>query len=211
MSDRQSGFTLVELLSALIIAALLLSLISLTLWSVQSRNTAVEQTSDILQAKEHAARFLQSTLINAVSYHPNGSDAAFMRGTPTSLSFFAPAPAALETQGLLRYDIDAEGQTGRPQLVMHSALPWTPKFKTASAVFAPFEDLRFAYLMPPQDARADPEWSATWQDKAALPLAIKVTASLRKDRSETLDMLIKLRRPIDPHCRFDSLSRGCVT
>lgn len=209
MRTRQSGFTLVELLSALVVAALLLSLISLTLWSIQSRNTALQQTSQTLQAKEQASHFLQSILINAVRYHPDGSEKAFLRGTSTSLTFFAPAPMALETYGLLRYDIGV--QDTRPMLLMQSALPWSPALETSSAVFATFDDLRFQYLRPPQEPTSTPIWSGTWQEQAVLPLAIKVTATLRGDQTEAFEMLVKLRRPVDPHCRFDSLSRRCVT
>lgn len=208
-ATQQAGFTLVELLSALVVAALLLSLLSFTVWSIQDRRTVLAQSGQHLMAKEQLSHFLRSALVNAASYHPDGTDAAFFQGTSSSLRFFAPAPAALAQQGLLEYSIDASFEGSLPRLIMTSALPWTPELKQSSSQLESLSTLSFEFLEPANDADT-PRWQTQWTERSELPLAIKVKATLEGDTQGTFEQLVMLRRPIDPKCRYDSLTRGCV-
>ncbi|MEM7570910.1 MAG: hypothetical protein AAF337_14045, partial [Pseudomonadota bacterium] len=199
----------VELLSALVVAALLMSLLSFTVWSIQDRRTALAQHAQHFKAKEQLSHFLQSVLGNAASYQPGGTDASFFQGTSKTLRFFAPAPAALAQHGLLEYSIDASSEDPQSRLIMVSALPWTPELKASSSLLNDFSYLDFEYLEPAKDGDP-PQWQAQWAERAELPQAVKVTATLNAETPDTFEQLVMLHRPIDPKCRYDSLTRDCV-
>lgn len=209
-TKQQAGFTLVELLAALVVSSLLLSLMSLTLWGVQDRQSSMQATSQSLVAKEHLTRFLQTVLSQALPYHPDGSDVAFFEGSGTSLAFFGPAPAALQDFGVLRYQIKSSIQPGKlPVLSLSAALPWSEDLEESSNILNGFETLGFEYLEASEED-APPQWRTQWQERGTLPVAVKVTAALSGLPKETFTQLVKLDRPVSPYCRYDSLSRGCA-
>lgn len=170
----------------------------------------MQSTNQTLLAKEQLTRFLQTTLAEALAYHPDGSDAVFFEGNDNSLSFFGPAPAALQEFGVLQYQINDPTNSAKSiELSLKAALPWSEDWQENSGLLSSFDTLEFAYLEASEED-ASPQWRVQWEDRSTLPMAVKVTAAFKSAPSEPFTQLVKLQRPVSPHCRYDSLSRGCA-
>lgn len=174
MTRRDAGFTLVELLVALALSAVvslvLLHGIRLAAMGLDRHTRASER----LDAQQSLDDLLRRTL-GAAAAIPRSAGGEFV-GKPSAVEFLAVAEDG--GPGLYRVSLRLE----RGQLVLRRALAAAagdPR-AAASVVAGHLRDFRLAYFGA-DTAGATPSWHDSWQQLAILPLLVRVSVDADGD------------------------------
>ncbi len=178
MSRRDSGFTLLEMLVALVVFGLVMAGLSQTFrfglmaWSVGPAKTAEPETLTAMDA----------ALTRMISQALPGT----MTGDPDGLSFTTRLPAGAGLHGGLADTAILPGPGGTLILryAPHPAgLPLAPPPVPRTEILAQnVTALSIAYLVPHQGGPA--AWSSTWQGgSAGLPLLVRIHIDLASGRN----------------------------
>ncbi len=197
---REAGFTLLEVLVATALLALLgLALLGLVRTTAGLSADVRERFAEAVELRtargllaERLARALPVTFTAA-----DGSGLAF-GGGPRILRFLAAEPPYGRFPGLAAWEFALEEvaggtlvkvrvapapATGDPLRTLEGA-DWRPVARIAAR-------LRFAYL-PATDPQAGGGWTADWRERADLPRAVRVTGD---DHSRWPPLIVPLRIP----------------
>jgi len=186
------GFTLVELLVALVVLALLSTMLFGTLRFAHLAAARGEAATDRIQRTETAMRLLRRQLEEAAPLTVSGATQpppiAFA-GDEKSVLFLAPPAAALVMGGLQLtwFTIERDGRTSRLVLRWRSFDPrqenWPPELdggrNMAALVLGETPgDASLSYFGPPFAPDAAPhspsEWYSDWTGAAAFPALIRL-------------------------------------
>lgn len=183
---HQAGFTLVEVLVATTMLALLLGVLFATFYTVvrawDRADTYSVEANDI----EAIQRFLRSRIASARPVaHPE--DTLHVRGThtrvtfigePDRLTFVAPLPAYRSAGGLYLFVVGLEGDQLRlnyrpfhprmTSLQPASGRPWS-----SQTLLEDVAQLRFRYLGQADD-EADFGWSTAWSNAVRTPVLVDI-------------------------------------
>jgi len=193
------GFTLVEILVALVAGALVLAGLSATLITLQRQYARMDETSSALTAVTALEPMLRRLVEQAA---PVAVDSISFAANDRALRLVVPAPQALEAPGLVQLDLvalrQAKGETLVAQLSALPSGPTLPASATRPVVLAEgLASIRFATAFAPADpsmpdARRPRLISLHFEDKGA---------------SRRIDIVPKLTG--DGRCRFDPISLAC--
>ncbi len=185
---RQAGFTLLEMLVALMVLALLVSLVyGMVRIGAHSWESGAAQI-EASDAMRIGWTFLQRSLNNAKAVPSKQEDQAGVHffGTSERLEFVADMPAYLGAGGLhaLGLGLERDPQGALPQLVLQriplgdyeSALNNPDQLQRAVLADA-VTHLAMSYYGSP-DPSVSPEWQAEWSGIAQLPILVKVEVEL---------------------------------
>lgn len=192
---EEAGFTLVELLFALVAGSLLLITLG---WAIrgledQYRRHAKESPAEKIEAIEP---FLTAEIGRAL---PPAKGAAFA-GDETELVMTVPPPKALGPVGPLHLQLAVIGQASGKALMARFA-PASPGLSLPSSAQAPvmladgFRDIRFSYLRRSTD------------DVTALPRL--VTLQFVDQGGTVLPLGIEPRITMGADCAFDPIAQSC--
>jgi len=186
------GFTLVELLIALVVLALLSTMLFGTLRFAHLAAARGEAATDRIQRTETAMRLLRRQLEEAAPLAITGTTqplAIAFAGDEKSVLFLAPPAAALVMGGLQLtwFTIEREGETTRLVLRWRSFDPqqedWPPELDDGRSMAALIlgetpGDATLSYFGPPFGPDATPhsssQWYGDWNGAPALPALIRL-------------------------------------
>ncbi|MDE2308516.1 MAG: prepilin-type N-terminal cleavage/methylation domain-containing protein [Xanthomonadaceae bacterium] len=179
---RVAGFTLIEVLAALVLVALLLvgvyTGMRTAIHSVRSGSAAIERIDQIRSAQQFLRRELAQSMTQPIGHTPGG-DAIFFKGSAHEMSYVAPLPGYLGKLGpqLQRLQLVEDGKgSWRLQLSL-AVLP--PDGRPPQALGQPqvlLDHIRggsFGYRGIDVQGRTVP-WSPAWPDGRMLPLLVRI-------------------------------------
>lgn len=179
---RHAGFSLLEVLAALVLLSLLLlgvySGVRTAAHSVRSGTATVERLDQVRSAQQLLRRELAQAMVAPIGHDTNG-DSLFFEGAAREMRFVAPLPGYLGPLGpqLLTLSLEDAGQ-GELRLAMQLAL-LPPDGSPARALGKPqilldhIKSGRFVYRGV--DARGQPgDWQEQWPDGRLLPQLVRI-------------------------------------
>ena len=184
--SRQSGFTLLEVLAALVLASLILVSLNMAMSAVgkavdRTRRSLGEQ-SEIAAAVDVFGRDVAR--ISKIRHRApaGGFDGYVFEGNAGSIVYPLREEAGLKDPGLYLVRLSVTGDDGQRQLVRERA-PFDPEQADADlpqwrdpvVLLAGDFDIAFAYRAQRSGAR---DWSSSWQ-AAAMPEQIRLTVTNR--------------------------------
>jgi general secretion pathway protein J len=212
----EAGFTLVEVLVALI----LLSLLTMALFfSVRFGMTAWQRGSE-RSDQIHTSMLAQDLLRRLIGQaYPlvladgSGNGRVDFAGSAASLDFLAPVPVALASGGRARFRLAIERRgagadlivSSRPELTAGDAASELSR-KTLLATIETAELSYFGAARSDQAAR----WRDSWSGELTLPLLVRVRVRFaRSDPRLWPDLTIAPRITADVECAYDPLTKLC--
>lgn len=189
--SRQSGFTLVELLVAIV----LLGMISVALFggirfgarSWEAGHRRLEQINEVEVAQTVLRRLLgkarEVTLFDAA----RSRDAVSFSGHSDAVYFAAPLPAHRGIGGAYGFSLQVSNRFGGGDLVLAWRLqrPETPpaeagEFEDQTVLLSDIRDVSFAYFGAPESGRTD-DWQDVWDGTGGLPRLVRMTVEFEAD------------------------------
>lgn len=179
---RAAGFTLLEVLAALVLLALLLvgvySGIRTATHSVRSGTAAIERIDQIRSAQQFLRRELAQSMTQPISQTDHGEPIYFI-GNAHEMRYVAPLPGYLGKLGpqLQRLQLVDDGHGGFRLEVSLALLP--PDGKPPQALGEPqvlldhLKDGSFSYRGVDQKGEPVP-WRASWADGRLLPQLVRI-------------------------------------
>ncbi|MDH2431072.1 prepilin-type N-terminal cleavage/methylation domain-containing protein [Pokkaliibacter sp. MBI-7] len=180
---QQRGFTLLELLFALVLLALLLLLAWQAISRVQRVAQQVEQLNqrqdDIRTAQNYLRQALMNALAQTAHTDDNGHRQVFV-GAPDSVLFVAAMPNQFAGLGPLVQQLSLQEQ--RLQISLHTlpaepgATP-SPSWQEQHTLLEGIRQWQLQYLGWNENGEAS-AWQSSWQWSNRLPLAVRIHITL---------------------------------
>jgi general secretion pathway protein J len=175
------GFTLVEVLVALSVSALMVSLVYGAVRVGQRSANALGVHSSQAEVMRIGWQFLYDALARAqlVPDPKNPDNRTGFQGADNSIEFFADMPAFVGVGGLMRIRLSAEESTDGYRLVLARAHPEQPptsafgESDNQAILVEDLDDLRIEYFGP-REAKDDPTWHTNWDAAETLPNLIRI-------------------------------------
>lgn len=213
--DAANGFTLVELLVAMVVLGLLTALLASGLgfgarvWEREGRQ--LDQWSELQSVQEMIRRMLSESWPLTIEGGPGEQPSGFL-GTDSSIRFFGPPPAQSLVGGIYEYEfamrVDADGvqqlvltwkmrppEGGeRHQRVTNAAVEGEGKLLAGGEVLLlkGLAGVHFSYFGTPEGGNAPPRWHDRWDKNEKMPKLIRVKATFPPgDRRTWPDFLVE--------------------
>jgi general secretion pathway protein J len=213
---RQAGFSLVEVLVALVLLSLLCTaLFSSVRFGVTAWQRGGERSDQI-----HTSMLVQDLLRRLIGQaYPlvlsdgTGAGRVDFAGTAASLDFLAPVPVALASGGRARFRLAIERRgegadlvlTSRPELAAGEAAAE----QSRKTLLARIETADFAYFGAFRSQSVG-QWHENWAGELSLPALVRVRVSFaRSDPRLWPDLTIATRITADVSCEYDPLTKLC--
>jgi general secretion pathway protein J len=215
--DPESGFTLAELLVALLILSLMAGMLAGGIGVAGAITTRQRTSTEELDAVVNAQRLLAARLATLVPVprFDAGGAVVNVNGTARAFRFVAPAPPGAEPDTLRHYWLR---QTEAGDLVLQSASirhrdidlndPAAPQWETLS-LLSGVAAVRLAYF---GEDRMNPgrRWLGFWRDRQQPPELIRVSVDFAPaDRRRWPDLVVRPRATVNTLCRIDAMSGRC--
>jgi general secretion pathway protein J len=181
--DRESGFTLIEIVVSLAILTLLLSLtpaavrVGRQAWQAEAQ---LERSAAIASAENTIRRAIAGAIPIKHSAERGGGGIQF-EGVGDRIDFVAPAPSSLDSGGLLIHRIATQPRNGGPgQDLILRTTPFANATDAATAMTVLVEDIEAFQVryFGHTAVGGDRAWSDSWNGRGNLPLLISVSYSL---------------------------------
>ena len=190
MRPNSKGFTLVEMLVALSVAALLVSLVYGAVRIGQRSAQAVDRQAESSEIMRIGWQFLHDAITRArsVSDPDDPANRTGFRGTSDRLQFIADIPSWVGIGGMMRIRLGSEATADGEQLVLSRERidknPVTQSEGVAErAVLVEHLDrIQISYLGP-ASAGQTPEWQSDWDHASLLPNLVSVTVTPVHDQA----------------------------
>ncbi len=219
-----SGMTLIEVLTALALFALLASALLLAVRLADHTYRSVVRLNRGSWRVVVAQRFLRRILESAYPFEPvTDTSAHGIDGTGSILAVTGPMPMAAGLMGFYRYVFVLQKRAdGLDNLVVQTALDRDgassslPLAGSAGlpqdVVLARIESAHWSYLTPPTDSldtSSQPTWVNSWH-RSMPPLLIRLRVTFPpKDARVWPEFLVHPRISDDAQCQFDAIAQIC--
>jgi general secretion pathway protein J len=215
-ASGQSGFTLVELLVALALFSLLVTVLfnnvhfGLQAW--KHGGARAEDIQHMVASQELLRRLIGDIYPMYVTDSAAGPRVDF-DGTKDTLSFLAGAPASANTGGRYRLKLSIERQSGEDDLVL-SAMPELAQsldtvMSTRTVLLRDVDHADFSYFGRPAGER-NPQWIDGWSKRSETPALVRFRMAFRPgDMRSWPDLVVAPRMTADVSCVYDPLTMRC--
>jgi general secretion pathway protein J len=187
---RAAGFTLLEVLGALMLLALLLlgvySGVRSATHTVQSGTLKIEQLDEVRSAQMFLRRELEQAMTQALSRDDNGNNVYFV-GSSNEMRFVAPLPGYLGVAGPQIVDVKlvADGDKGKQLVASLAVLPpdgSKPKpLGDPQVLLDGIVDGGFSYRGLNQQGQPM-DWQSDWNYTGNMPNVVSVKLALQNGR-----------------------------
>ncbi|MCS6996717.1 MAG: prepilin-type N-terminal cleavage/methylation domain-containing protein [Casimicrobiaceae bacterium] len=219
---RARGFTLVEVVAALVLLALLATVLLGIVGNAERSVTAATLAQERAEQQLRLRELLREHLGGLMPLRWRGELGHPLRfeGRPNSVTFLAPVLSHIAEGGVMwwRMEIDEEN-SARPRLVLRrlpqdSELREIPNFREAETISLAegFSRLELRYFDPGGNPAEEPEagkWVASWEELGRSPSAIEVRLF---DAAGALRFgtVVQLNLSQAVGCNFDFERQRCV-
>jgi len=194
------GFTLLELLVAIMIVALIMTTaLGAVRLGGKSLETAIERT-DSIEEMRAVTSFLRRQFVQIIPNAYGEDRPVAFYGDSTRVEFVAPAPLQSAAAGLLAYKLTAEDDAGNPQLMLTyapfdvDANEFAVTDVSATRILAEgFDTIAFEYFgNGTKDSR--PSWQDHWPDEEGrLPQLVRIRLSASDGRRDWPELIFGIR------------------
>lgn len=204
-----AGFTLLELLVALALSAMLMALLAQAIAGLRVRSVAASQDAAAAAHRQSGKRALALLLAGALPSATPGGAATFV-GDARSAAFLAVPPQSLATRGTLRVRLLVEPVSASQVGVYLETTPETPSLAGAAGVgrrllLSGLTSASFEYA-----ARADADMRPEWQAGGHLPALVRLRLQWQgTDAVRVEDLVVAIRRQQTGGCPLDPISMSC--
>jgi general secretion pathway protein J len=212
----QSGFTLVELLVALALFSLLVTVLfnnvhfGLQAW--KQGGARAEDVQHMMASQELLRRMIGDIYPMYIIDAAAGPRIDF-EGTKDALSFLASAPTSANTGGRYRFKLSVERRSGEDDLIL-SAMPelafsQNSAMGTRTLLLRDVDHAEFSYFGTPAGER-NPQWTDVWSKRSEMPVLVRVRVAFRSgDMRSWPDLVATPRVTADVSCVYDPLTMRC--
>lgn len=202
-SRLQRGFTLLEVMLATLLLAMLLAgtygAIRTAVNSMHSGEAAIDRTNRLRVAQEFMRRQISRIMPLAFEHDEHDGTNVVFEGTGKYMRFVAPMPGYLSRGGPYVQTLAfVGGRRGGQQLLFSSSMlnGFDPEVKAEdsepSVLLDDIEEGHFEYRTLDEEGEMT-DWSDDWEDPSATPLMVRVVARMGRDsRVSFPDMEIPL-------------------
>ncbi|MEM9880046.1 MAG: prepilin-type N-terminal cleavage/methylation domain-containing protein, partial [Pseudomonadota bacterium] len=182
---RQHGFTLMEVIIALGVSGLFLTLLVSSLRSNSARLQEANRIYDLALLRGQISSLIREKLEAAVIHTTDDTqDQAFI-GNTNQFRFIAPAPLSMRGVGLARYDLvaqqNASGQLDIVFQVRRTPMSLDPDIR--EVLISNVKNFQVSYGTPSNQGL---RYRSDWTLREAIPTAIKISIQTGGNNSETL-------------------------
>ena len=218
----QQGFTLIELIAAITLLAVLTTILMGTVRgaerSTSAANEAVERTEQYARTQAFLREHISGVL--PIRWRREVSQPLKFNGKSSSLTYFAPVTSQIAEGGVMWWQLAIAKSQRKSQLVLRrqAADPEEKTVPDLSSAEQPIvladniDSLSISYFDPGDDPLNNPDtgsWVDSWDENARMPsiIAIRVTEAGDK-RWPDLYIPVKLSQALG--CNFDYQRQRCL-
>ena len=218
----QRGFTLIELIAAITLLALLTTILMGTVRSAErstsAANDAVERTEQYARTQAFLREHISGVL--PMRWRRELSQPLKFSGRQTSLTYFAPVTSQIAEGGVMWWQLAIATSQQKSQLVLRrrpsdpeeKAVPDLSSAEQPIVLADNIEALSISYFDAGDDPLRNPDsgsWVESWDENSRMPsmIAIRVTESGGK-RWPDLYVPVKLSQALG--CNFDYQRQRCL-
>lgn len=213
--QRQVGFTLVEVLLALVLLALLMSgayaALHASTRSVERGEALIDRTNKLRVAQEFLRRELSQSMALAVELDKATGESYMFMGEAETVTFVAPMPGYLGRGGAYVQRLSFEAVDGDTKLMFRHALhngykaedePLENPELEPVVLLENIREARFEYRAMTEDGTKLDDWAEAWEKKGRLPLLVRIAIEFNEDsRMQWPEMVVPLMIESAPQFR----------
>lgn len=212
MAYRSGGMTLVELLVAMFLGALLLALLSNLLGNVRIGWQKAQDAAMSSNEEMTGVRLLLSSLAGALPPNPL-EQGTWFRGAPDRLEFLSVPPEAEASRGPMKVRLYATSRPDGGKALIAETEPLRQPVST-QAMLVPTRWTVMDGLEAVTFGFADVQsgmWVevASWNDPSRLPKLIRIDFLFMDKKIQPLQLTAAPRRNVSGRCSFDLVSLSC--
>lgn len=189
---RARGFTLIEMLVAIVLAAILLGMayqgLRAGIKSSASGEKAIDQTNQLRVAQEFIRKVVARALPLTFEQSDQGDRKVF-EGEGDLIRFVAPMPGYLGRGGAYVQQVEiAAGPNGQELLFSHRLLngfdpdePMSDEDNPAVVLIDGLEDAKFEFKGFDEQGKMEKDWKDDWEKSFQTPQMVQLTAKFKKD------------------------------
>ena len=226
-TTKQHGFTLIELIAAITLLALLAAILMGTVRGAERSTTAA---TDVVERTEQYARtqaFLRDHIGGALPlrWRREVNQPLKFNGKQSTLTYYAPVTSQIAEGGVMWWQLAVakpsnSGAANKGSQLVLRRLPVDPDEKVvpdlarAEAIVLAdnIDALTISYFDPGDDPLTNPDagvWVDTWDENARMPTLIKLQVTEAGNRKwPDLTVPLKLSQAIG--CNFDFQRQRCI-
>jgi general secretion pathway protein J len=216
IADDEAGFTLVELLVALALFSLLVTLLidnvgfGLRVW--RHGGAHAEHLQKDMIAQDLVRRMIGNIYPMLVGNGDTQPKIDF-EGTSDAISFLGNAPMVVSGGGRYRFKLFIERTPDRADMIISAtpelANPQAPFSATRTLLLSDIGMAEFSYFGEGVKERRE-RWQDSWSERSDLPRLVRIRVTFRSDDDHPWpELLIAPRIAADVSCVYDSLTTRC--
>lgn len=206
-SSLQAGFSLIEVLVAMVVGSMLIALSTSAVSTIRARWQSATDFHARIENQSRTVSVLYKLIERAVPFSLNPGGAAF-EGTVDEIRFSAPAPLAFETSGLMRYSLRTMRLEGERYSLILDVLDTEGSSAPiiSEVLFSDLNIVKFTYY---ENASSGVVSQTSWIGKKGLPGMIEVALKSAGEDQPVTRIKMRPRMTVDSRCLFDPVSRKC--